>query len=62
MNINENIQPPIDSEMAKKYSDILFVHLGEYNIEFMHCNNTDQRTFFNALMFTRFLKMLKPQT
>ena len=30
MNINEDVQPPVDCEMATQYSAIVFVNLGEY--------------------------------
>ena len=34
--LKENIQPPVDLEMATIYSAILFANLGEYIVEFMH--------------------------
>ena len=53
MNINENVQPHVDCEMATKYCAILFINLGEYIVE--SCNN-DQTLFFKELTFARFLR------
>ena len=35
-NINVNVQPPVECEMATKNSALLFVNLSECIIEFMH--------------------------
>ena len=47
MNINENVQPPVDYETVTKYSVILFINLGEFR--FNLCNDKDQTFFFDAL-------------
>ena len=51
MNINENVQPPVDCEMVTKYSAILFVNLGEFRLSL--CNDKDQTLFLDALTFER---------
>ena len=47
MNINENVQPPVDCEMVTKYCAILFINLGEFR--FNLCNDKDQTFFFRCI-------------
>ena len=49
-NINENVQQPVDCEMATKNSAIIFVNLGERISN--SCKKNDQTLFFIALAFS----------